>query len=706
MITRVETEVAGRPLSIETGKLAKQAEGSVLIRYGNTVILSTSVSADKARPDAGFFPLSVDIEERFYAAGKIKGSRFVKREGRPSDWAVLMCRLTDRPLRPLFPKESRNEVQIVNTVLSVDFVNEPETLAIIGASAALSISRAPFAGPVSAVTVGYLDGSLRINPTYEELKTSALNLTVAGTKFGITMVEAGANEVTEELMAEALQMAHDEIRKICALQEELVAKLSVQKKTFTQQLLPDSKAAEIAGRFEQEIFRRLDEHAGVGGPEADVQSKNLFDNLYDEVLELTDEETSDGLLKQGLFELVSKCIRSRILENKQRPDGRGLSDVRPIECEVGLLETNHGSALFTRGGTQALTMTTLGSASDAMIVDSSHLEEEFKKRYLHFYNAPPYSVGEAGRMFGPKRREIGHGALAERALEPVLPNAEDFPYTMLLVSEVLGQNGSSSMASVCGSTLSLMDAGVPIRKPVAGIAMGLVWESDNQYAVLSDIQGMEDFCGDMDFKVAGTADGITALQMDIKIDSIKPSLMLEALNQARAGRLHILGKMKEAISEPRPEVSRYAPRIVSLRIKIEKIRDLIGSGGRTINGIVDKTGVKIDIEDDGLVMVSGNNPEKMAEALEIIKGVTSDPEVGKIYQGKVTRIMDFGAFVEILPGKEGLVHISQLAAFRVNQVEDIVKLGEIIPVKLMEIDSQGRLNLSKKAADPQPPQEA
>lgn len=706
MITRVETEIAGRPFSIETGKLAKQAEGSVLVRYGNTVMLSTAVSADKARPDAPFFPLSVDVEERFYAAGKIKGSRFVKREGRPSDWAVLMCRLTDRPLRPLFPKESRNEVHIVNTVLSVDFKNEPETLAIIGSSAALSISRAPFAGPVAAVTVGYLNGSLQINPTYEDLKTSSLNLTVAGTNAGITMVEAGASEVSEELMAEALQLAHDEIRKICALQEELVAKLTIQKKTFTQQLLPESKAAQIAERFEQEIYRRLDEHASVGGPNADVMSKNLFDSLYDEVLELADEESSEGLVKQGLFELVSKCIRARILEKNQRPDGRGLTDIRPIECEVGLLETNHGSALFTRGGTQALTMTTLGSASDSMIVDSSHLEEEFKKRYMHFYNAPPYSVGETGRMFGPKRREIGHGALAERALEPVLPTAEDFPYTMLLVSEVLGQNGSSSMASVCGSTLSLMDAGVPIRKPVAGIAMGLVWESDDKYAVLSDIQGMEDFCGDMDFKVAGTADGITALQMDIKIDSIKPSLMLEALNQAREGRLHILGKMKEAISEPRPDVSRYAPRIVSLRIKIEKIRDLIGSGGRTINGIVEKTGVKIDIEDDGLVMVSGSNPEKMAEALEIVRGVTSDPEVGKIYQGKVTRIMDFGAFVEILPGKEGLVHISQLAPFRVNQVEDIVSLGEVIPVKLMEVDSQGRLNLSKKAADPQPTSEA
>jgi polyribonucleotide nucleotidyltransferase len=698
MTVKVEKEICGRMMSFETGKLAKQAEGAVLVRYGNTAMLATAVSSDKP-VEAGYFPLSVEFEERFYSSGKIKGSRFVKREGRPSDWAILAARLTDRPIRPLFPKESRNEVQVVCTLLSVDFENEPEPLAIIGASAALMISPAPFMGPVAGVKVGYVDGQIVVNPTYAQMEKSTLELTVAGTKDGINMVEAGANEVTEDVMADALDRAHAEIKNICAFQEELVARLNPAKKTFVQRMPAPEIIDTLEARFGDEIVNLIKGNIAQGGPDADVRTKDLFSGLYDQLEAMVDENTDMATLNNGLFNVVGKKIRESILNDGLRPDGRRTTDIRPIEVEVGLFKTNHGSALFTRGGTQALTMTTLGMASEAQIIDSTHLKEEYKKRYLHFYNAPPYSVGETGRMSGPKRREIGHGALAERALVPVLPDMESFPYTMLLVSEVLGQNGSSSMASVCGSTLSLMDAGVPIRKPVAGIAMGLVFDNDDRYAILSDIQGMEDFVGDMDFKVAGTETGITALQMDIKIKGIKPELLRRALAQAREGRMHILSKMTAVISAPRPQLSPYAPQIVTLRIDPEKIRDVIGSGGKVINGIIAATGTKIDIEDDGLVMISSNDADGLNRAVAIVKSIVTDPEPGTIYNAKVTRVMDFGAFVEFMPGKEGLVHISQLAPFRVEKVEDIVKLGDELKVKLLEIDSQGRYNLSKKAAD-------
>lgn len=694
----VETTVAGRPLRIETGKFAPQAEGSALISYGDTTLLVTSVSRDHAGTSS-YFPLQVEIVERFYAAGKIKGSRFVKREGRSSDWAILTARLTDRAIRPLWPKESRNEVQVIATILSVDFENMPETLALIGASAALSISAAPFEGPIGAVIVGYVEGRLVINPTYEQMEKSSLNLTVAGTREGINMVEAGANEIAEEIMIEALTMAHTEIKKIVALQVELAQRVGATKKIFTQKVLPAEKAALLRERFSSTIAERIAANAAEGGSDADTRTKKLFNDLYEQLAEFVDEEHDEALIHQGLFDVVKGEIRRSILENKTRPDGRQRDQVRHITSEVGLLPTNHGTALFNRGGTQALTIATLGAASDAQLIDSSHLEEEYKKRYIHYYNALPYSVGETGRMGWPKRREIGHGDLAERALEPVLPAQADFPYTMLLVSEVLAQNGSSSMASVCGSTLSLMDAGVPIARPVSGIAMGLVWEDENNYAILSDIQAIEDFCGDMDFKVAGTERGITALQMDIKVKSLSHEVLSTALAQAKAGRAHILGEMLKTLAAPRPELSPYAPKIRALQINPEKIRMVIGTGGKVINKIIEDTGVKIDIEDSGLVMFTSHDAAGIEEAMRIVSGIVADAEVGKIYDATVIKIMDFGAFVEFLPGKEGLVHISHLAPQRVEQVTDILHEGDKLRVKLMEIDRQGRFNLSKKVAD-------
>ncbi len=702
MIVKVSADICGRTLSLETGKLALQAEGSVMVRYGNTAILTTSVARYKADPKASYFPLSVEVVERFYAAGKIKGSRFVKREGRPSDWAVLTARLTDRPIRPLFPKEARNEVQIVSTILSVDFANEPEMMSVIGASAALSMSAAPFMGPVAGVTVGYIDGQVVVNPTSTEMTKSSMTLNIAGTADAIMMVECGANEVSENIMIDALAQGHAVIKQIVALQNEFIGKLNVKKKPFQQKEVTDVKAQELETKFGPIVEQRLIENMNKGVIGGDMRTKNLFNDLYEtEVEALVDDDNDASTVEQGIFNLVKKHIRRNVLNQSLRADGRKLDEIRTIECEVGLLTTNHGSALFTRGGTQALTITTLGSSSDAQIIDGANIEDEVKKRYIHHYNAAPYSVGETGRMMGPKRREIGHGALAERALEPVIPSKEVFPYTVMVVSEVLSQNGSSSMASVCGSTLSLMDAGVPIRKPVAGIAMGLIYESADKYAILSDIQGTEDFCGDMDFKVAGTDTGITALQMDIKIKGISLEIMTRALEQARIGRLHILNIMQQTLSEPRADISPYAPKISVITINPDKIRDVIGSGGKIINKIIADTGVEIDIEDDGTVMVSGVDQEMVRKALAIIKNLTMELEVGTIYEGKVVRIMDFGAFVELPGGKDGLIHISELAPFRVGKVEDIVKMGDSVKAKLIEIDSQGRLRLSKRQAETQ-----
>jgi len=704
MINRVETIIAGRTLSLENGLLAPQAEGSVTVRYGDTIVLTTVVTADKPTT-ADYFPMSVEFAEKYYSAGKIKGSRFVKREGRPSDWAILSGRITDRTLRPLFPKEARNDVQVVSTILSIDFENEPETLSVIGGSAALGLTGAPFEGPVSAVKVGFVDGQLILNPTVTQLESSTLDLLVSGTSDAIVMVEAGAQEVDEAIMVQALGLAHEEIKKICELQKQFLANFTVAPKAFTCRDVSDETMKMLQDKYSATVLERLNTTI-FDGQYPDLKVKHLFNDLQKGLKELVTETTSQVELEQGFFLFVREQIRRNILDKAQRPDKRQLTQVRPIASSVGLIPRTHGSALFTRGGTQALTLTTLGSASDEQIVDGANTDEEFKKRYIHHYNAPPFSVGETGRMMGPKRREIGHGALAERALEPMLPTKDEFPYTMLVVSEVLSQNGSSSMASVCGSTLSLMDAGVPIKRPVAGIAMGLVWESIEKHAILSDIQGMEDFCGDMDFKVAGTEVGITAIQMDIKIKGLSLEVLTKALAQAKEGRMHILGEMAKTMTAPRANLSPYAPKITSIRINPEKIRDVIGSGGKIINKIIADTKTKIDIEDDGLVMVSSTNQDDVNRAIKIIQDLTADVEVGKIYHGTVVKILDFGAFVEILPGKDGLCHISQLAPFRVNKVEDVVKMGDEIDVKVMEIDSMGRYNLSKKAADAQMAQAA
>lgn len=701
MIHRVEAQIAGRTMTLETGRLAQQAEGSVTIRYGDTVLLSTSVTTDKPRDGASFFPLTVDIIERLYAAGKIKGSRFIKREGRPSDWAILSARLVDRPIRPLFPKESRNDVQLVNTILSVDFENSPDVLGIIGASAALSISPAPFLGPVGAVRVGYIDEKIVVNPSLSRLdEESQLDLVVAGTKDAIVMVESRSNEVSEDVLVEALDQAQQVIREIVALQQKLVDLVNPTEKEFTTDEVDPEMIARVDVAIGNKIIAGMKEGRFVDQVASkDLATKELFNALEAELEEHFEDEEELSAAKGAFFSVFKKRLREMILSEGVRPDGRIPTDIRDIQCEVGVLPRAHGSAVFTRGGTQVLNVSTLATSSYQQILDGIDREEEVKKHYMHHYAAQPYSVGETGRTGFTGRREIGHGDLAERALEPVLPSQDDFPYAMRLVSEVLGQNGSSSMASVCGSTLSLMDAGVPIKKPVAGIAMGLIYESGERYQILSDIQGMEDFTGDMDFKVAGTKDGITALQMDIKIKGIPLDVLKKALEQARTGRLHILSKMTEVIAQPREELSPYAPRIISIRIHPDKIRDVIGSGGKIINRIIDETGVQIDIEDDGLVMISSTDVEKAEKARAIVESITADPEVGKSYNGKVVKLMDFGAFVEFMPGREGLVHISQIAEYRVNQVSDELQEGQEVRVKLMEIDSQGRFNLSMKSAE-------
>lgn len=699
MIHRVEAQIAGRKLVIETGQLAIQAEGAVKVSYGDTTILSTSVTADKPRLDAHFFPMSVDIIERFYAAGKIKGSRFIKREGRPSDWAILSARLVDRPLRPLFPKESRNEVQLVNTILSVDFENVAEPMNIIGSSAALSISAAPFQGPVGAVGVGYIEGKVIVNPSAQELMDSKLDLVVAGTKDAIVMVESRSDEVDESVLVEALEAAHEVIKQIVDLQLELREKIQPTSKEFTTAIPDEEIQKRVHDLFSEQIVQGMKEKRFVDQVAMpDLATKKLLQHFETSLEEHFSQEEIDQA-KDALFLVFRKQLRTLILEEGIRPDGRKPEEIRQIDCQVGLIPRSHGSSLFTRGGTQALNVVTLASSSYEQILDGIEFKEETKKRYMHHYAAQPYSVGETGRTGFTSRREIGHGDLAERALFPVIPAKDEFPYAIRLVSEILGQNGSSSMASVCSSSLSLMDAGVPIKKAVAGIAMGLVYQDSDKYEILSDIQGMEDFCGDMDFKVAGTKDGVTALQMDIKIKGISLEILKKALGQARVGRLHILDRMNEVIDAPREELSDYAPRIITIRINPDKIRQVIGAGGKVINGIIEKTGVEIDIEDDGLVMISSVDAKAAVEAKTIIENLVADPEPNKSYDATVVKIMDFGAFVEFMPGKEGLVHISQLADHRVNAVTDVLQEGQKIRVKLMEIDSQGRYNLSMKKAD-------
>ncbi len=684
-------DLCGKKLSIETGKLARQANGAVMVRFGDTVVLVTATASDEPREGIDFFPLTVDYEERLYAVGKIPGG-FIKREGRPTDKATLAARLTDRPLRPLFPDGFRNSVHIVVTVLSVDQECSPEIAGIIGASAALTISDIPFNGPIAAVVVGKSDGELLINPTYNEGEEGDLDLIVAGTKDAIMMVEAGANELHKDEMIEAIMKGHETVKEIIALQEEL-AKDNAVEKMEVYLVHPEE---ELMDNVEAFGLDRIRNSLNIVDKKA---REKAVDKLKDEVMEnfLDEDSSSDRKSKLKLvFEnILKREMRTMIVDNNMRVDGRRQDDIRDISCEIGVLPNTHGSGLFTRGQTQVLDVCTLGALGDMQRLDGLDLEES--KRYMHHYNFPPFSVGEAGFMRGPNRREIGHGFLAERALYPMIPSQEDFPYTIRLVSEVLESNGSTSMGSVCASSLSLMDAGVPIIRPVSGIAMGLIKESDN-LAILSDIQGIEDFLGDMDFKVAGTQKGVTALQMDIKIEGITKEILEKAITKGQEGYLYILDKMNQVIDAPRSDLSPQAPRVVTKSISPDKIRDVIGPGGKMINKIIDETGAKIDIESDGKIYIVSCDAEGAEKALNMIDQLTKEAKPGDIFLGKVSRTENYGAFVEILPGKDGLIHISKLAEDRVNKTEDVVKVGDEVLVKVLSIDDRGRINLSRKDA--------
>jgi len=689
-------ELAGRTLTIETGKLAQLSNASVLVRYGDTVVLSNATASSKPRDGIDFFPLSVDYEERLYSVGKIPGG-FIKREGKPSEKAVLTSRVIDRPLRPLFPKDLRNDVALVNTVMSVDQDNSPEIAALLGASIALAISDIPFNGPVGGVILGLVDGQVVINPNAKEREASQMYVTLAATKEKIVMIEAGANEVPDEVMLDAIKKGHEEIKKICEFIDGVVKEIGKPKFEYQSSEVP------------QEIFEKVKEFAYSKMREAVLAvEKQDRDEKVSKLTEETKEyfkeafaETEDieKLVDAALYKLQKKVVREYIIKDKKRVDGRSLDEIRPLSADVGILPRVHGSGLFQRGQTQVLTILTLGALGDVQILDGIELEES--KRYMHHYNFPGYSVGEAKTSRGPGRREIGHGALAERSLDPVIPSQEEFPYTMRLVSEVLMSNGSTSQGSVCASTLALMDAGVPIKKPVAGISAGLVTDEEDpdNFVTFIDIQGIEDFFGDMDFKVAGTKDGITAIQVDIKVDGLSYEVVRQAFEITKKGRLKIIDEIiLKAISEPRVEMSKYAPKIISTSIHPDKIRDVIGPGGKVINKIISDTGVKIDIEEDGKVFIASPDSESAKKALTMIEGIAKDVEPGQVYMGKVMRVTNFGAFVEFLPGKEGLVHISKLDKNRVEKVEDIVNVGDQIPVKVLDVDRQGRINLSRKDA--------
>lgn len=681
-----EKNIAGRTLKVEIGKFANLADGAAMLHYGETSVLVTATAVKKPKAEIDFFPLTIEFEEKLYAVGKIPGG-FIKREGRPSERATLTARLIDRPLRPLFPDGMKNEVQVVATVMSVDQDCTPDTVAMNGASIALGISCIPFGGPVAGVTVGYIDGEYVLNPTIAQKELSSLNLVVAGTKEAVVMVEAGADILPEDIMLGAIMFGHDAIKDLCDFMEEIKAKLGQEKFEI---VLPEidtdlvDSIKSFVGNSMNDVVRIKDKTA----------RNEAISALKEEVLKHFEESHPDqtAFIKEQFKAIEKDTVRKMIIRETVRPDGRGPKDIRPISCEIGLLPRTHGTGLFQRGLTQVLTITTLGALGESQRIDGLDLEET--KRFMHHYNFPPYSVGEVG-FSRVNRRAVGHGALGERAMLPVLPNEEDFPYSIRLVSEVLTCNGSSSQASICGSTLSLLDAGVPIKDSVAGIAMGLIQE-EGQISILSDIQGMEDALGDMDFKVAGTKDGITALQMDIKVDGLDRSLLESALEQARVGRLHILEKMNEVINTPKPEMSPYAPRVFKIKINPDKIRDVIGPGGKVISKITAECNVKIDIDDTGLVLITANDGAGGEKALATIESIVKVPEVGQVYKGKVTRILKFGAFVEIGPGKEGLCHISQLDVKRVAKVEDVANIGDVIDVKIIEIDDQGRINLSRK----------
>ena len=697
MFKSYETELAGRKLVIETGKMAELSNGSVVVRYGETVVMVNVTASKEPREGIDFFPLSVDYEEKLYAVGKIPGS-FQKREGKPADKAILTSRAIDRPLRPLFPKDFRNDVVVVATVLSVEQDNSPEVAAMIGASAALSISDIPFGGPTAAVNVGLVNGKIVINPTEEQRKVSDLTLTVAGTEQKIAMIEAGANEVSNEIMLEAIKKGHEEIKKICKFIEKMKEEIGKPKFEYKSFAVDHDLYEYIAENFTEEMKEKVQEKDKETRDNNIAELTEKISNAYAEKYGEEAFEENKQQIGEAIYKLEKKCVRDMIFYEHKRVDGRKIDEIRPLSCEIDLLPRVHGSALFTRGQTQVLSVTTLGMISEEQTLDG--LDNEETKRYMHQYNFPAYSVGEARPSRGPGRREIGHGALAEKALVPVLPSKEEFPYAIRVVSEVLSSNGSTSQASICGSTLSLMAAGVPIKRPVAGISTGLVTnpEDENDYVMLTDIQGLEDFFGDMDFKVGGTEKGITAIQVDIKIDGLTYDIIAEAFERTKIARQYILDEiMKPVISEPRKEISKYAPRIVSTQIKVEKIKDVIGPGGKVINKIIEETGVKIDIEEDGRVFIYSSDPEKAVDALDMIEDIVRDVEVGGIYYGQVTRIMPFGAFVDLgCGGKEGLLHISKISNERIKNVEDVLHVGQKVTVKVIEIDDQDRINLTMK----------
>ena len=696
MFKSYSTKLAGRELTIETGKICGLANGSVVVKYGDTVVMVNVTAAKEPKEEIDFFPLSVDYEEKLYAVGKIPGS-FTKREGKPSDKAILTSRAIDRPLRPLFPKDFRNDVCVTATVLSVEQDNSPEVCAMIGAAVALEISDIPFNGPTAAVAVGWVDDQIVINPTVEQRNKSKLTATVAGTLEKITMIEAGADEIPNEKMLEAIKTAHEEIKNICHFISEIKAEIGKPKFEYQSFAVEKDFYDDIVANFKDRMYQ------DVQATDKEVRDANI-DKITEDINAYVAEKYGEDAVEErkmeiadSIHDLEKACVREMILEEHKRPDGRKIDEIRPLSCEVGVLPRTHGSSIFTRGQTQVMSVVTLGMKSEEQMLDG--IDEETEKRYMHQYNFPSYSVGEARPSRGPGRREIGHGALAEKALVPVIPSEDEFPYAIRVVSEVLSSNGSTSQASICGSTLALMDAGVPIKKPVAGISTGLVTDKNNpsRYIMLTDIQGIEDFFGDMDFKVGGTKDGITAIQVDIKIDGLTYDIIKEAFERTKVARDYILDNiMLPVIDKPRADISKYAPRIVTTKINPEKIKDVIGTGGKTINKIIDETGVKIDIEDDGRVCIYSSDMESAQKALKMIEVITREIEAGKVYDGVVSRIMSFGAFVDLGGGKEGLLHISKISSKRVDKVEDVLSVGDEITVKVTDIDHQGRINLSMK----------
>lgn len=696
MYKKFETELAGRKLTVETGRVAELANGDAIIHYGDTVVMVNVTASKEPREGIDFFPLSVDYEEKLYAVGKIPGS-FQKREGKPADKAILTSRAIDRPIRPLFPKDFRNDVCVVATVLSVEQDNSPEVCAMIGASVALSISDIPFGGPTAAVNVGYVDGQIVINPTVAQREYSRLKLTVAGTMEKVTMIEAGADEIPNDTMLDCIKAGHEEIKKLCKFIEGIKEEVGKPKFEYVSFATDKDVYAEIKENFKERMYQDVQ---AVDKEVRDANMDKLAEDIQAYFVEKYGEEETEAKsteIANSIHDLEKECVREMIFKEHKRPDGRRIDEIRPLSCEVGVLPRVHGSAIFTRGQTQVLSVVTLGTKSEEQELDG--LDEEESKRYMHQYNFPSYSVGEARPSRGPGRREIGHGALAEKALVPVIPSEDEFPYTIRVVSEVLSSNGSTSQASICGSTLALMDAGVPIKKPVAGISTGLVTSKENpdEYVMLTDIQGIEDFFGDMDFKVGGTKDGITAIQVDIKNDGLTYDIIKEAFERTKVARDYILDEiMKPQIAEPRAELSKYAPRIITTTINVDKIKDVIGPGGKMINKIIDATGVKIDIEEDGRVCIYTDDAENGKKALKMIEDIAKDIEVGKVYDGKVTRIMNFGAFVDIGGGREGLLHISKISNKRVEKVEDVLAVGDEIKVKVYEIDNQDRINLTMK----------